>query len=67
MVLPEPPNFVFYLLFVARVSSGEGLGRFAYILPMALLAGTKIDNKRALVVDLLFDLIGFSCVCALEI
>ena len=64
IMLAGPPYSIFNFLFMSRVSSGEGLCRFAYILAMALLAGSKINYIRALAVDLLFNWVDFSSVGA---
>ena len=66
IVLAQPPYFIFDFLFVAGVSSSEGLRRFTYVLATALLAGTKINYEGALAVDFLLYLVDFECVRALE-
>ena len=50
IMVPQPPIHPLDLLFMVTMSSFENGGTFSHILPLALFAGGKINNKTAVAV-----------------
>ena len=66
IVMAQPPIHSFHFLLVIAVSLFKFCGTFPYILPLALLTGSKVNYKAAFAVQPLLDWVGPTCVGACE-